>query len=251
MTVGGEQDVTGEDHETVPTPEHKKQDKKRFSLRTQLLVGLLMAALGFGIVVQVRQIKTDDLASLRQDDLVQLLDEVTRRNEDLTEERSQLRIDRNKLQSGSDQSEYLKNYSILQSILSGAVEVHGPGIEVRVDDRGQDVASHHMVHMLEELRNAGAEAVSVNDVRLVAGSYFTDTAGGVLADGELLSQPYRWKAIGNPSTLAGALEIPGGALAGFRNTGAGVSMTEEDDVQVTATRTISPTEFATPTPETE
>lgn len=223
----------------------------RYSWRSQIIVGLLTAALGFGIVVQVRQIHTDDLANMRQDDLVQLLDEVTRRNEDLTEERSQLRVDRNQLQSGSDQSQYLQNYAELQEILSGGVAVHGPGIEVKVDDPGREVASHHMVHMLEELRNAGAESISVDDVRLVAGSYFIDTAGGILADGELLSPPYRWKAIGNASTLAGAVEIPGGALAGFRNAGASVSMAEEEDLEITATRTISPMEFATPAPETK
>ncbi len=225
--------------------------KKRFPWRSQLLVGFLTAMLGFGIVVQVRQIQTDDLANMRQDDLVKLLDEVTRRNEDLTEERSQLRSDRSQLQSGSDQSEYLKNYSNLQAILSGSVEVHGPGVHVTIDDPGHNVAAHDMVHMLEELRNAGAEAISVDDVRLVAGSYFIDTAGGILADGELLSPPYRWRAIGNVSTITGALEIPGGALAGFRNVGASVSMVEEEDTEITAIRTLSPMEFATPTTETK
>ncbi len=228
-----------------------KPEKKKYSWRSQLLVGFLTAMLGFGIVVQVRQIQTDDLANMRQDDLVKLLDEVTRRNEDLTEERSQLRADRSQLQSGSDQSEYLKNYAKLQAILSGSVEVHGPGVHVTIEDPGHNVAAHDMVHMLEELRNAGAEAVSVDDVRLVAGSYFIDTAGGILADGELLSPPYRWKAIGNVSTITGALEIPGGALAGFRNVGASVSMVEVDDVDISAIRTLSPMEFATPTTETK
>lgn len=229
----------------------QKEPRKKYGLRSQLIVAVLMAALGFGIVLQVRQIKTDDLANMRQDDLVQLLDEVTRRNQDLTMERSQLRIDRNQLQSGSDQSEYLQNYADLQAILAGAVEVEGPGVTVLIRDPGQEVSAHHMVHMLEELRNAGVEAASVNDVRLVAGSYFLDTAGGILADGELLAPPYRWKAIGNTSTLAGALEIPGGALAGFRNAGASVSMAEDPTIEITATRSITPLEFATPTPETQ
>lgn len=231
-------------------PEVEKKPRRR-SWRSQLIVALLMAALGFGVVVQMRQIQSDDLANMRQDDLVRLLDEVTRRNEDLTAERSQLRIDRSQLQSGSDQSTYLKNYATLQSILAGSVEVHGPGVRVTIDDAGRNVTAQHMVHMLEELRNAGAEAISINNVRLAAGSYFIDTAGGILADGELLSPPYRWRAIGNISTLAGALEIPGGALAGFRNAGANVTMVEQDDVDIVATRTLPPMEYATPTTETK
>lgn len=228
-----------------------EKPKKAFSLRTKIIIGILTAALGFGIVIQVREIQTDDLALMRQDDLVQLLDEVTRRNEDLTAERTDLRSDRSALQSGSDQSELLKNYGELQSILAGTTPVHGPGVEVIIEDPSLDVGSHHMVHMLEELRNAGAEAISVNDVRLVAGSYFIDAAGGVFADGELLEMPYRWKAIGNSSTLTGALDIPGGALAGFRNAGASVEMIEHDDLQIDAVRSIAPMEFATPNPETK
>src|SRR5699024_6525962 len=146
----------------------QSQPRKGFSLRTNTIIGLLTAALGFGIVIQVRQIQTDELALMRQDDLVQLLDEVTRRNEHLTEQRSQLRADRTALQSGSDQSELLKNYGDLQAILAGTIVVHGPGVDVTIDDPDLEVSSHHMVHMLEELRNAGAEAVSINDVRLVA-----------------------------------------------------------------------------------
>jgi len=43
----------------------------------------------------------------------------------------------------------------------------------------------------------------------------------------------------------------GGALAGFRNVGASVSMVEEEDTEITAIRTLSPMEFATPTTETK
>lgn len=240
--------ATEEDTEPTPT-EGTKPEKRSFGIHSQLLVAVLMAALGFGIVVQVRQIQTDDLAQLRQDDLVQLLDEVTRRNQDLTEERSQLRLDRSALQSGTDQSEYLRNYSSVQQILAGTVPVHGPGVEVNVDDPQMEIASHHMVHMLEELRNAGAEAVSLNGVRLIASSYFLETPGGIIVDGELLKEPYRWKAIGNAATLAGALDIPGGALAGFRTAGATVTMVEHEDHEISAVKEIRPLDYATPTEE--
>lgn len=236
-----------------PAPESSKSptSSSSLTLRSKILIGVLTAALGFGVAIQVRQTQSDDLANMRQDDLAQLLDEVTRRSDDLTAERSQLRTDRAQLQSGSDQSRYLETYATVQSILAGATAVHGPGVEVFVDDMQRGVRAHDMVHMLEELRNAGAEAVSVGGVRLAAGSYFIDTAGGILADGELLSPPYRWKAIGNISTLTGALDIPGGALAGFRNTDATVTMVENEGVDITAVRDLAPLEFATPTEETK
>lgn len=218
-------------------------------MRTSALIGVLTMLVGFALVVQVRQTQDDELSTMRQDDLVRLLDEVTQRNEDLTAERSQLRIDRSNLQSGSDQGEYLRNYAALQGILAGTVPVEGQGVSVRVDDPEHGVTAQDMVHMLEELRNAGAEAIAVGGVRIVAGSYFLDAGGELLVDGQILTPPYLWSAIGNPDTIAGALEIPGGALATFRNAGATVQMTPAELIRIDAVRTVTPPEYATPVTE--
>lgn len=223
-----------------------KSTGRRIGLRTKVLIGLLTMLVGFAVVVQVRQTQDDELSSMRQDDLVRLLDEVTQRNEDLAAERSQLRLDRSNLQSGSDQGRYLRNYATLQSILAGTVPVEGQGVTVRVDDPDHAVTAQDMVHMLEELRNAGAEAIEVSGVRIVAGSYFLDAGGELLADGQIITPPYQWSAIGNPDTITGALEIPGGALAGFRNAGATVQMTTSELIQIDSVRSVAPPEFATP-----
>jgi len=160
-----------------------------------------------------------------------------------------LRIDRSNLQSGSDQGEYLRNYATLQGILAGTVPVEGRGVSVRVDDPQHGVTAQDMVHMLEELRNAGAEAIAVSGIRIVADSYFLDAGGELLVDGEVLTPPYHWSAIGNPDTISGALEIPGGALATFRNAGATVQMTTAELIRIDAVRTVTPPEFATPVTE--
>ena len=54
--------------------------------RAQVIVGLLCAVLGFALVVQVRSNRDDALTSLRQDELVRILDDVTRRSEELEEQ---------------------------------------------------------------------------------------------------------------------------------------------------------------------
>ena len=66
---------------------------------SHVLVGLLLALLGFALVVQLRQVEDDDLSSLRQDDLVRLLDEVTQRGDDLSRERTDLLAQRAELLS--------------------------------------------------------------------------------------------------------------------------------------------------------
>lgn len=233
--------------EQVPTERQSLQRGRRqpISLRSQVLVALMCAVLGFGIVIQVRQTQDDEFAALRQDDLVRLLDEVTQRNESLTAEREQLLRDRGALRSGSDTQRLAEEYQLVHGVLAGTQPVEGPGIVITVRSAG-DVRAQTMVHMLEELRNAGAEAMEVSGQRLVTSSAFVDTEDGVLADGEPLPEEMEWRAIGDAQTMAVALNIPGGALAGFRNVGAVVEVEQRDLVQITTIREVQSPRFAIP-----
>jgi uncharacterized protein YlxW (UPF0749 family) len=69
-----------------------------------------------------------------------------------------------------------------------------------------------LIDIVQELRDAGAEAVAVNDQRVGAASSFGERDGRVALDGTTLVAPYRVAAIGPTSTLDGGLKIPGGAL---------------------------------------
>jgi len=230
--------------EGSPAP---RRSGKRGSLRAQLLIALIGVLLGVGIVVQVQHTQQDQYSALRQDDLVRLLDEVTQRNQELTDQRSQLRRDLAALTSGSGDRRLAEDYATLQAILAGTVPVEGSGVVVNVEDDQEAVDAQRMVHMLEEIRNAGAEGISVNGERLTATSAFVDTSAGLTVDGEQISPPYEWRAIGDPQTLAVALDIPGGALASMRNVGAQVSLEQRDLVQITAVREVAEPQYAEPT----
>lgn len=222
------------------------------STRSRLLIAFLCGLLGFALVVQLRQADDNDLSSLRQDDLVRLLDEITQRSEDLARERAQLLSQRGELLTSEDSrrvaEEAARSRALLQGILAGTLPVEGPGITVTVVDLGASVRAHTLYNMLQELRNAGAEAVEVSGMRLTASSWFADAEGGVVVDGDLLTPPYRWVAIGDPQTLAVALEIPGGALASIRNDGGEALLERHDLVQVTAVKEPPDPRFATPAP---
>lgn len=221
--------------------------RRRRSLRAQLLIALMSVLLGIGIVAQVRQTQEDEFAALRQDDLVRLMDEVTERNEQLSEERTQLRRDLAALSSGSGDRQVAEDYARLQAILAGTVPVEGPGIVVTVEEGENAVDAQRMVHMLEEIRNAGAEAISVSGQRLTASSAFVDTVDGVQVNGQPISAPHEWRVIGSAETLTVALDIPGGALASMRTAGATVELVERELVQITAVRTVAEPEYAEPT----
>ena len=220
--------------------------------RAQVAAGVLCALLGFAVVVQVRQNDETALSGLRQSELVRVLDETTERGDQLRREVSELRGERDRLASGSDGQaaaiDSLRRSAITQGILSGRLPAEGPGVRVTLLDPGRDLQPVTMLNMLEELRNAGAEAIQLNDQRVTASSSFTGTRGDVLLDGVRLEPPYEWLAIGDPSTLSIALQIPGGAMATVRGTGATGTVEEQDEVSVSAVRTLPDPAYASPVP---
>ncbi|MBE9925708.1 DUF881 domain-containing protein [Cellulosimicrobium cellulans] len=223
--------------------------------RSQVMVAVLCALLGFALVVQVSQTQEDQLSSLRQSDLVRLLDDVTQRSGELEDQVSSLEATRDELQSGSGREraalELAEQQAETLGILSGRLPAEGPGVQIEVVEGAEPLKAFGLFNVLEELRNAGAEAMEVNGVRLVASSYFEDTSDGVVVDGKVISSPYRWTAIGDPSTLETALEIPGGAMASLRADGARTTVTQQDRAEVTATVEPRAPRYATPVPADE
>ncbi len=243
-------DATGQDR-SAPGGWRRLAEALRPRLsRSQLLAGVLCAAVGFALVVQVQQSASDQLSSARQEDLVRLLDEVTQRADRLDDEVARLEATRDELASGTGQAqaalELARERAQSEGILSGRLPAEGPGVEISILDPDGRLAAAQLFNVLEELRNAGAEAIELNGVRLVTSSWFVDRDGVIVVDDQELSSPYRWTAIGDPATISPALEIPGGAFATVRNKGARVTLLSQDLVQVTAVRAPEEPEFARP-----
>lgn len=231
------------------TPAPTEQRGRGWGSRSHLLVALLCALLGFAIVVQVNQTRSDEFALLRQDDLVRLLDEITIRNDQLEAEQAQLTIDRNDLSSGADAQAVAERNAEVQGILAGTVPVRGPGIELVVREQSRRVPSSAWVNLVEELRNAGAEAIEVGGVRVGASSWFSDGDDGVVLDGVPVTSPVVVKAIGDPQTLEVALGIPGGALATLRTHEARTEIESLETMEILTVRALTAPEVASPAPE--
>ncbi|HLS04214.1 MAG TPA: DUF881 domain-containing protein [Actinomycetales bacterium] len=220
--------------------------------RSQLIVALLCCGLGFALVVQVQQNQQDSLGSLRQSELVRLLDEVTSQSSELARTERELRATRDELLTGTDSArtayEALEDQVTRQAILAGTVPVEGPGVSVRIIDNGSVLDSYVLLEVMQELRNAGAEAIEVNGERIVASSWFVDSSGAIVLDGTTLSSPYRVQAIGDAATISAALEMPGGVLTGIRSRGASAVLESQDEISITSYKRPSKSKFATPDP---
>ena len=219
---------------------------------TQLVIAVLCGLLGFFAVVQLRlQADDNNLRSARQSDLIRILDDLNDRSERLDSEIRDLELRRAELQSGSDRSkaaltEAEKRRSVL-GILAGTVPARGPGILLRITDPQQKVDAAVLLDTLQELRDAGAEAVQINDVRVVASTDFLDAApGSVQIDGRVVAAPYLFKVIGDPDTLDPALRIPGGVFAVLDERGATPTVEARRQVTVDATRPAADLDYARP-----
>ncbi len=95
-------------------------------------------------------------------------------------------------------------------IANGLVEVSGPGVEVEIMT---PVSVPDLYDLINELRNAGAEALELSGHRIVAWSAVGTDGHNVTVDGRPVQVPYQLKAIGDMHTLEVALTRPGGLVS--------------------------------------
>ncbi|MBX9981256.1 MAG: DUF881 domain-containing protein [Mycobacterium gordonae] len=219
------------------------------------LAVLLCLVLGVAIVTQVRQNESgDSLETARPADLLVLLDSLRQREAALSTEVADLQNTLNALQASgnTDQAAIGSAQARLAalSILAGAVGATGPGVTVKIEDPGPGVAPEVMLDVINELRAAGAEAIEINDtrqsVRVGVDTWVTGSAGALTIDTKALSPPYSLLAIGDPPTLAAAMNIPGGAEDSVKRVGGRMSVQQADRVEVTTLRQPKPHQYAQP-----
>lgn len=220
--------------------------------RGTALATVLTLLLGLALVVQVRTVQAGDLEELPESELVALLDDVTERSEDLESEIEELESERRQLEGArGDEAALEAAQSRLESyqILAGTAPAQGPGVVVLVTDDEGGVSATTFVDMMHELRDAGAEAISIGGVRVVASSWVQAADDGTLrVDGQAISSPYRVVALGDPHTLYGALNIPGGFSDSVRRVGAETTITEVDVATIDALHESSSWRYAQPVP---
>jgi uncharacterized protein YlxW (UPF0749 family) len=209
--------------------------------RSQLLAGVLSLVLGFALVVQIHATSADTtFATARQDELVGILSDLSQRSERLRGDIRDLEDTKAGLQrdaQGQTALQEARKRAAAYGVLAGTLPAGGPGIRLAIADPGRRVRASLLLDTLEELRDAGAEVIQVGSLRAGVNSYFTDTtSGGVSMDGRILDPPYTILAIGDPHTMATALNIPGGVMKTLRNAGTTTSLTQEATITVSAVR---------------
>jgi uncharacterized protein YlxW (UPF0749 family) len=223
--------------------------------RGSIVVGLLFGLLGFALVVQLGSSRGGlDLATARQSDLVRILDDVSNRQTRLQTEADDLESTRRQLAGGVNSQqvavEEAQTRAQTLGILAGTVAATGPGIEVRLVDPQSGLDAATLLDVVEELRDAGAEAIQVGGVRVVAQTAFTDgtgdKAGTLLVDGQEVARPVVVLAVGDSRTMSAALRIPGGVVDTMGGLQGDALIRESTAIVVSALRPLQTPRYAKP-----
>lgn len=151
------------------------------------------------------------------------------RYDQLSQEVAKLRAENTRLQKAlGDNSSSTKvlNDSLQDAkALAALTELEGPGVLITLRDSskpvqgfGADAAIHDydVLRVVNELWNAGAEAIAVNGHRVSAGTSFRCVGSTILVNDVRIASPVQIRAIGDSQTITGAMNLPGGVLDELR-----------------------------------
>jgi uncharacterized protein YlxW (UPF0749 family) len=185
------------------------------SRSAQLLLTIICFILGLLLVAQFRtqRMASGSILSASSADQLIIISSLVENNAHLREEMEALegQLDEYQRATGRAVLEALVEELNKVRIINGLVEVSGAGVEVSLDG---PIGVLDVQDLINELRNAGAEALTVNGERLTLYSVIASPEDGVMTiNGTQLSRPYVLQAIGQPGTMETALLRSGGLLA--------------------------------------
>lgn len=187
---------------------------KKGQVTITITIGLVICILTAVIFVQFKTINQTDITSLenmREDELRTEISNFKQKVEEISKEvadtDSKIAEYQKAINTNKEASELLSKELEQQNNILGKNSVKGSGIVVTLTDtKAQKISGEDLRALLNELRVAGAEAISINGQRIVYDSYIVDIGTTYISiNGERTVSPYEVKAIGNPTYLESGL----------------------------------------------
>jgi uncharacterized protein YlxW (UPF0749 family) len=180
-----------------------------------IVVSLIAIALGFLVVVQLRSQAAVARTLAAQDDtsVALLINDLNRANNQLLQQGAALAQQEAQLREtltagGADAQAIQKELATLREI-NGALPVHGPGLQIRIQGTIMDF---ELQDALNNLRNAGAEAIALNGQRIISSTPVQSRGDRLLINGQAVSSPLSLLVIGDPELLGPAADLSASSL---------------------------------------
>lgn len=144
----------------------------------------------------------------------------------------------NTIKNNQQLSELLDNELKEYNMLIGKTNVVGDGVVIKlIDNPEKSFTASNLIYLVNELKYAGAEAISINNQRVVNN---TDIAGinnnqYILVNGERIVSPYEIKAIGNKDEFEKLLNFPdNGFVPFYKKRGYTINMEFQTNIRIEA-----------------
>lgn len=216
-----------------------------------LTLGIMCAVLTYGICMQMKTVTGFGVTAGRTSSQSELKEEILKTKErydnlynDLEHLNKQLEKERTNATQNNDELAKLEEQIKEMNKLLGLTDVSGKGVKIVLKDSSiqasnyfgdaNDLVVHdkQILHVVNELFNAGAEAVSVNDIRIISTSAIECDGNVIKIGGEKVGSPFEIKAIGYQELLTN-LNRTGGRLEQIQNnTMVEVTLTKENDIKI-------------------
>lgn len=250
------QDKVNDRMETGSFPTVRKKPRKDLNrasnksrLLSSILIALMCALLSFAYMSQINNTKST-YETMDESELVRLLNESNTQISNLEQRKTQLNSQLNSLKSAANEQEQArkiaKQNEETSGLISGRLPAKGQGVTIRIG-RGSTtkVDASIMFNLIEELRNAGAEVIAINNVRVITSTYIQDAEEGLIVDGTTIKPTYTVKAIGNPQELSNAVDIAGGVGAQLQvKYGSNVNVQPSDSIIIDEVREATQNQYA-------
>jgi len=183
--------------------------KHKFNNKTAQIVILLLTGIVLGALI-ITQAKyfTNYVASVGRDSTENIFRKIQilkTSNDELKEEIASLEVQLEEVSSKAEALESIEKEITKNKMIAGEVDISGPGIVFEIQN---DVKDIWFTDITNELFASGAEAISVNNIRLTDSSIGFDTLpnGQIMLNGVILNAPYTFSAIGESTELKQTLE---------------------------------------------
>jgi uncharacterized protein YlxW (UPF0749 family) len=197
-----------------------------------IIVSLIAIGLGFLIVVQLRSQAAVARTLAAQDDssVALLINDLNRANNQLIQQSAVLAEQQTQLHQaltsgGADSQALSKELTTLREV-NGAIAVHGPGLEIRIQG---PVMDFELQDALNNLRNAGAEAIALNGYRIVGSTPVVSRGNTLMVAGHAVGTTLVLRVIGDAEQLGPAADLSASSL----QTRVQVSILRMSDVAIT------------------
>jgi uncharacterized protein YlxW (UPF0749 family) len=211
---------------------------------TLAVVGLalgIMLAMQFKLTAEINKTEPVQRTQVLANQVIALKKD----RELLQNEVNSLRSSLDQLSAGPRDSE-LKEQLDHARILAGVTELNGPGVEVTLNDSNISLKAgenpnlyvlhdEDVLRVLNEIRAAGAEAISLNGERILANTEVRCTGPTIVLNRDKrLAPPYVVTAIGDPDTLESSIKMKGGVAETLQFWGIQVGVKKQSQVTVPA-----------------